>query len=167
MADGKEMNMRKIVKYFDEKFKLWSWSNIRTRRTITPGNTDNGCLELSNYLTKSSPSLTDFLLMTSGFEKEKKKWFRAELLYPIYQEQLCMESTFLCPFKNWGLGQGSGWKRGTDFYELKWDIAIFCPAIILLKFEKLLPRWSSPWTKSSWSNETKAPGITLGCVLTV
>ena len=42
-----------------------------------------------------------------------------------------MESTFLCPFKNWGLGQGSGWKRGTDF-GLKWTIAIFRPAIILL-----------------------------------
>ena len=87
--------------------------------------------------------------------KEKKEVIKSR----IYQEQLCMESTFLCPFKNWGLGQGSGWKRGTDFL-IKMDHWNISSCNYFAIIEKLWSRWSSPWTKSSWSNETKAPGIT-------
>ena len=150
--------MRKIVTYIDEKSKLWS--NIRTRKTITPGNTDNGCLELSNYSTKSSPSLTDFLLMTSGFEREKRSDLEQNCyIFNISGTTLHGINVSLS-IQELGVGTGQRLKKRYWFLWIKMDHCNISSCNYFANIEKLWSRWSSPWTKSSWSNETKAPGIT-------
>ena len=129
--------MRKIVTYIDEKSKLWS--NIRTRRTITPGNTDNGCLELSNYSTKSSPSLTDFLLMTSGFEREKRSDLEQNCYIQYIRNNSAWNQRFFVHSRTGGWDRAAVEKEVLIFYEEKWTIAIFRPAIILLLLRNFGP----------------------------
>ena len=59
-----------------------------------------------------------------------------------------------------GVGTGQRLKKRYWFLWIKMDHCNISSCNHFADIEKLWSRWSSPWTKSSWSNETKAPGIT-------